>query len=1015
MQCPSCRSEIATGADSCFHCGYSLYAGIKRGSLVGARYEILSSLGKGGMGVVYKAHDRVLDETVALKVLRADVTREPDQARRFRSEIKLARKARHRNVCGIHEYGEDGPLRFIAMEYVEGTDLKHELRRRGRLPPEEAFDVAIQCALGLEAIHEVGIIHRDLKTPNIMRDGRGQVRLMDFGIAKEFAATTGATATGHIVGTPDYMSPEQARGLKLDYRSDIYSLAIVIFELFTGSLPFRGDSPVVVIMKQIQEPPPLDAPIALALPQPLIPVLRKALAKERAERHGSVGSLLQALREAEAGWRSVAGRRLPPLQQGTSALALEPQPAPTEATPVPTPMPTPVPTPAPTSLAAVLLDLQARLPALVERGDLTAAETEIALARKRHGSAPGAEALDDLQRRVDAVRRTREEEQRRRQRAEALLNRGRELWGAGQLDEARLALQAALDTEPGYADAASLLVSVEATLEKQRQEGRRREQALSAARQIEGLLAQGSLSEAGTLLAAARLEHGEHEPLAALATRIAETQREREREQQRLREQAILQRKQEADALTSQGRLEEAQQALRAALEMDPGRSDLRQALQSLADELARRAEAQRRARAVSAAADTVEDLLAARKLVEARRELSRALRELGSQEALTALENRLRAEEDAERRRETEERSSRHRATAVAGIEALLAAGKVAETRRELSRVLREVGPFEALSSVETRLRAAEEGKRRRDEQDRLLREREREQKALEQPKDVQAPVRREPEQRLPQQQPAVPQRAAGDVRRAGIPVGLLVGAAATLVLVGSVGVWLVRSGLALPTPSDVRSSPAAPRLEPATAPPAEASPPAPALASTEPNSGTEAVAPVTRTETPKQGVAPRALAAAQPNEGKRAPRIAEESRPASAVPADGTAANDPARVPDMPPSPIAVPQPTPAATQPTPAAAPPTAAATEAVAAPAAPAEGMLQVVVRPWAEVSVDGVVVGMTPLNKVVARAGERVVRLTHPGFEPMQRTVMVRAGEVTKLEIDLIREGLRKKP
>jgi serine/threonine-protein kinase len=269
------------------------------GTLIAGRYEILEILGKGGMGMVYKAHDRVLDDTVAIKLLRPDVASEPEMARRFRSEIKLARKVRHRNVCGIHEYGEDGGLRYIAMEYIEGVDLRHALTRTGAPLPAEAFEIAIQLAQGLHAIHEAGIIHRDLKTPNIMRDARGHVRLMDFGIAKQAGETPGAavTALGMIVGTPEYLSPEQARGEKVDFRSDVYALGVVIFEIFTGQVPFPAETPIATIFKHLQDPPPIEE---AALPAPLKKVLHKALAKSPAGRYATAAELVEALMGARA-------------------------------------------------------------------------------------------------------------------------------------------------------------------------------------------------------------------------------------------------------------------------------------------------------------------------------------------------------------------------------------------------------------------------------------------------------------------------------------------------------------------------------------------------------------------------------------------------------------------------------------------------------------------------------------------------------------------------------------------
>jgi HEAT repeat protein/predicted Ser/Thr protein kinase len=274
-------------------------APISAGTSIANRYEIEGVLGEGGMGLVYKAMDRVLDETVALKVLRPNFARTPEADRRFRSEIKLARKVSHRNVCRIHEYGEDGGLRYLSMEYIAGVNLKQAVRGKGGLPLEDAREITIQIAKGLQAIHDVGIIHRDLKTANLMRDERGIVRLMDFGIAKKWGEEVGEgmTGVGDIIGTPEYMSPEQARGQKLDFRSDLYALGVVMFELLTGELPFRGETPLDTLLKHVQEPPPLEGRIA---PE-LLPILKKALAKDPRERYASARGMVADLRATTQG------------------------------------------------------------------------------------------------------------------------------------------------------------------------------------------------------------------------------------------------------------------------------------------------------------------------------------------------------------------------------------------------------------------------------------------------------------------------------------------------------------------------------------------------------------------------------------------------------------------------------------------------------------------------------------------------------------------------------------------
>ncbi len=315
MLCPSCKAPNEDASDRCFHCDWPLSAAaaIRHGSLIAGRYRIQERIGSGGEGVVYRAYDRALDETVAIKVLRPDRPLTPQTDRRFRAEIKLARRVSHRNVCRMHEYGEDGDLRFLSMAFVEGVDLKRMLvlvSRKGGLPPEQAFSVVLQVAEGLQAIHDEGIIHRDLKSPNVMIDSKGAPRLMDFGIAKEWSApAAGFTATGMIIGTPEYMSPEQARGARLDVRSDVYALGIVVYETFTGHVPFRVGSDLVgLLYKHIHEPPPLRTPEAVSLPTGVVPVLEKALAKSPDDRYASATAMIEALREA----RTQAAIGVPP-------------------------------------------------------------------------------------------------------------------------------------------------------------------------------------------------------------------------------------------------------------------------------------------------------------------------------------------------------------------------------------------------------------------------------------------------------------------------------------------------------------------------------------------------------------------------------------------------------------------------------------------------------------------------------------------------------------------------------
>ncbi len=299
MICPACGAVGADDGALCASCGRVLDPSgrLPVGYSVAGRYELKRFLGEGGMGTVYEAFDRKLEDRVALKILKPDFTHSVEMERRFRHEIRLARRLRHPYVCAIHEYGEAGPLRYISMELIEGIDLKRRLRETGALSPVDGFRVAIQIAQGLDCIHKAGVVHRDLKASNVMLDLKGDVRLMDFGIAKQLGveATVGATAVGSIIGTPEYMSPEQGRGETIDYRSDLYSLGIVIYEIFTGDVPFRGDTPIATIFKTIQDPVDLDAPRAQGIPAQLRPVLLKALAKTAAERYDSAEQMSAAL------------------------------------------------------------------------------------------------------------------------------------------------------------------------------------------------------------------------------------------------------------------------------------------------------------------------------------------------------------------------------------------------------------------------------------------------------------------------------------------------------------------------------------------------------------------------------------------------------------------------------------------------------------------------------------------------------------------------------------------------
>ena len=315
MICPSCQKENRPGARGCRYCKKALPT-LVAGDVVGGRFEILSLLGTGGMGVVFKANDRTLDEVVALKTLRGDLDETGEMESRFRSEIRLARRVSSRHVCRIHEYGVDGGLHYISMEFVDGVTLKDLLHETGGLPADVALDITAQVLSGLAIIHDAGIMHRDIKPTNIMRTRDGLIKLMDFGIAKEVGGVT-LTAAGQAVGTPEYMSPEQVTGRKLDPRTDLYTTGIMLFEVLTGASPFRADSPMDTAHKQVTALPDLKTP---GIPPALAPILGRALAKNRDERYGSARELAEAL--------AAARRTLAPTGKPSAQPAPPPPPIP---------------------------------------------------------------------------------------------------------------------------------------------------------------------------------------------------------------------------------------------------------------------------------------------------------------------------------------------------------------------------------------------------------------------------------------------------------------------------------------------------------------------------------------------------------------------------------------------------------------------------------------------------------------------------------------------------------------
>ena len=270
------------------------------GEVFAGRYDIQGVLGRGGMGVVYRAHDRDLDDAVAIKTLRVEaLSADPGLLDRFKQEIRLARRITHPNILRTHDLGESGGFRYLSMEFVRGLTLKQLIEASDILPTPVALRIAKQLCAGLAAAHEVGVIHRDIKPQNIIIEAAGGLKIMDFGIAR-LQEERGMTAEGTVVGTPDYMSPEQARGIALDFRSDIYSTGVVLYEVFTGTLPFDGDTPLAVVLKHIQENPPSPQARNPKIDPKVSQIILKCMQKDPKERYQSVNDLYEALTRVTA-------------------------------------------------------------------------------------------------------------------------------------------------------------------------------------------------------------------------------------------------------------------------------------------------------------------------------------------------------------------------------------------------------------------------------------------------------------------------------------------------------------------------------------------------------------------------------------------------------------------------------------------------------------------------------------------------------------------------------------------
>jgi serine/threonine protein kinase/Tfp pilus assembly protein PilF len=318
--CPKCEHENPADTDFCGKCAASLYdssggsdmsftktlqtpSGTQKcgpeqpsgktlslGTIFAGRYQIIEELGRGGMGQVYKVLDTQIDERIALKILLPGISEETSTIERFSNELKIARQITHKNVCRMYHFGKDGDSHYITMEYVTGENLKSFITRSGHLTVGKAVFIGLQICGGLDEAHKLGVVHRDLKPHNIIIDEEGNAKVMDFGIARS-VKTRGITGTGTVIGTPEYMSPEQAEGGEVDPRSDIYSLGVILFEMVTGTTPFDGETALSVAMKHKSESPPHPKSYNEDIPAALNRLILKCLEKEKAKRYQTVKEL----------------------------------------------------------------------------------------------------------------------------------------------------------------------------------------------------------------------------------------------------------------------------------------------------------------------------------------------------------------------------------------------------------------------------------------------------------------------------------------------------------------------------------------------------------------------------------------------------------------------------------------------------------------------------------------------------------------------------------------------------
>jgi serine/threonine-protein kinase len=313
IKCPKCHHENPEDTIYCGKCATQLSSSkdiqvtetmetpkeeLTTGSTFAGRYQIIEELGKGGMGKVYRAIDKKLSEEVALKLIKPEIASDKKTLERFSNELKHARKIVHKNIGRMYELMEDKGTHYITMEYVPGQDLKGLIKQSKQLTAGTTISIAKQICDGLAEAHKLGVVHRDIKPNNIMIDKNGNARIMDFGIARSLKEK-GITGAGVLIGTPEYMSPEQVEGKEVDQRSDVYSLGVILYEMMTGRVPFEGDTALSVALKHKTESPKNPREHNKQLSEALSFLILKCMEKDKEMRYQNAEDLLQALADTE--------------------------------------------------------------------------------------------------------------------------------------------------------------------------------------------------------------------------------------------------------------------------------------------------------------------------------------------------------------------------------------------------------------------------------------------------------------------------------------------------------------------------------------------------------------------------------------------------------------------------------------------------------------------------------------------------------------------------------------------